>query len=231
MPLPASEHVAIEYVPDLAWSAFTDYLGRFQSRVRVNARMALTVDGALDLACHETYPGHHLINTLLESRYGGSRAELLVQPLYSPQSLLHEGAASLAPSLAFSDDERVAFERDQLFPLAGLDPSGAARGVRLARAHERRRAADLDILRQYLDGELDFPRASAALSRDAPGAAADEMLKFANQFRTYTATYVVGRELASSWLDANVPDGSDAARWRAYVALVTNPAQIIPSAR
>ena len=44
-------------------------------------------------------------------------------PLFSPQSLLHEAAASLGSSaLAFPEPARLAFERDELFPLAGLDP-------------------------------------------------------------------------------------------------------------
>jgi len=224
--LPASESVAIEFVPDLAWSAFTTYEGQFHSRIRVNARLPMTVDGALEVACHEAYPGHHTIETLIDARYGGSRPEFRVQPLFSPQSLLHEGAASAAPALAFSAEERVAFERDVLFPLAGLDPAGAARSVAAARAGEAARAAELALLRRYLDGDLDFPRASEALARELPGSAADDTLKFANQFRTYVATYVVGRALTERWLDAHATGGADA-RWRAYVDLVTGPAQTV----
>ena len=96
MPLP-DDTVAVELVGDLPWSAFTRYEGGFASRVQVNAALPLTVDRALDLACHEAYPGHHTINVLLDARFGGRRPELLVQPLFSPQSLLHEAAASLAP--------------------------------------------------------------------------------------------------------------------------------------
>ena len=226
--LPSSERVTLEYVPDLAWSAFTDYLGQFRSRIRVNARVPLTVDGALELACHEAYPGHHTINTLLESRFTDRRTEFLVQPLFSPQSLLHEGAASVAPSLAFTEADRIAFERDQLFPLAGLDPAGAERSVKAGLADEQMRGVEVGIIRQYLDGELDFPRASAALAREAPGSSPDDMLKFANQFRTYVATYLVGRERVSSWLDERGPGADRSARWRAYVALATRAEQVLP---
>ena len=101
--LPAAERVDVEYVGDLPWSAFTRYEGGFKSRIQVNAALPLTVDRALDLACHEAYPGHHTIDSLLEARFGGRRVELLVQPLFSPQSLLHEAASSLAGALAFSE--------------------------------------------------------------------------------------------------------------------------------
>ena len=71
--LPAGERVDVDYVRDLPWSAFTRYEGRFVSRVLVNAALPLTVDRALDLACHETYPGHHTIGVLLDSRFGERR--------------------------------------------------------------------------------------------------------------------------------------------------------------
>jgi hypothetical protein len=229
VPLPPAERVTVELVPDLAWSAFTDYLGAFRSRIRINIRLPMTVDDALELACHEGYPGHHTIETLIEAKYGNSRAEFLIQPLFSPQALLHEGAASVAPSLAFTDEERVAFERDELFPLAALDPANAARGVRGGRISRSSRERQLGIVKRYLDGELDFPRASMALAREAPGSAPDETLKFVNEFRTYYATYVVGEAGVAAWLDRRAPENRRD-RWYAFQQLVTAADQTIPDA-
>jgi hypothetical protein len=219
--LPEGERVRVEYVGDLAWSAFTRYEGQLVSAVRVNASLPLTVDRALDLACHEAYPGHHTIAVLLEARFGAGRPEFLVQPLFSPQSALHEAAATLAPALAFPDSDRVAFERDQLFPLAGLDPSGAARHAAVGRLVDRLYAVEGDVARRYLDGALDFPRAAAALERDALMPSADAALKFINQFRSYAATYTIGRERLS-----RVVAGS----WEAYLRAVADPAQMLPRA-
>jgi len=216
--LPA-ETVRVELVRDLPWSAFTRYEGGFASRVQVNAALPLTVDRALDLACHEAYPGHHTINVLLDERFGGRRPEFLVQPLFSPQSLLHEAAASLAPSLAFSDADRTAFERDALFPIARLDPSRAERYVAVARLVDRLHPIVGEIARQYLDGVLDFPRASGALERDALMPSADAALKFVNQFRTYAATYTIGRDRLAPAV---------AGDWAAYVRVLADPAQRLP---
>jgi hypothetical protein len=227
--LPPGERVAVEYVRDRPWSAFTRYEGRFVSRVHVNAALPLTVDRALDLACHEAYPGHHTINALLEARVGGSRPELLVQPLFSPQSLLHEAASSLASALAFPDEARTAFERDALFPLAGLDSAEAERHVRVGRLVDELHGVEADVARRYLDGELDFPRASAVLERDALMVSADATLKFLNQFRSYGVTYTIGRDLLARLLDARVTNGDEAGRWRAYSEVVTAPAQMVPS--
>ena len=226
--LPAGERVAVEYANDLAWSAFTRYEGRAASRIRVNAALPLTVDRALDLACHEAYPGHHTIDSLLDAA-SARRIELLVRPLFSPQSLLHEAAASLGSSVAFPGPERLAFERDELFPLSGLDPKGADLHVRVGRLVDRLSGVQASLARQYLDGALDFPRAAAALERDALMPSADQALKFLNQFRSYAATYTLGRDRLRRHLDAIAPPGGGKnVRWRAFVDALSNPAQILP---
>jgi hypothetical protein len=225
--MPEGERIAVEYARDLAWSAFTRYEGRATSRIRVNQALPLTVDRALDLACHEAYPGHHTIDTLLDARSAG-RIEFVVRPLFSPQSLLHEAAASLAPSLAFPEDARVAFERDVLFPLAGLDPAGAALHVRVGRLVDRLSGVQAAIAGQSLDGRLDFPHAAAALEREALMPSADATLKFLNQFRSYAVTYTLGREHLRHHIDANARRGDQADRWRVFTETISNPAQIMP---
>jgi hypothetical protein len=226
--LPPGERVDVEYVPDLAWSAYTRYQGHATSRIQINAALPLTVDRALDLACHEAYPGHHTIDSLLDARFGGRRVEFSVRPLFSPQSLLHEAAAALAVEMAFPGPARLAFEHDTLFPLAGVAPSDADLYVRVGRLVDQLHGVQARIARQYLDGELDFPRASAALERDALMPSADATLKFLNRFRSYGATYTIGRDALSRYLDAHSAAGDPASRWRAYMNVVTDAAQIVP---
>ncbi|HEX3702646.1 MAG TPA: hypothetical protein VHU82_04905 [Vicinamibacterales bacterium] len=215
MPLPAGEHVIVEYVGGTPWSAFTRYEGHAQSRIRINADFGLTVDRALQLACHEGYPGHHAMNTWIDATLVGPqhRVELTVQPMFSPQSLRTEGAATFAPELAFSDAERLRFERDELFPLAQLDARDAERYLRVERAVDALRMVQADIARRYLDGTLEFARASAALEADALMPSADATLKFFNQFRSYAVTYTLGHDLAARAVDAQ---STVDARWRAY---------------
>jgi hypothetical protein len=190
------------------------------SLVTVNAGLPLTVDRVLDLACHETYPGHHTIAALLEARDADRRPEFLVQLLFSPQSALHEAAASLAPELAYPDAARAVFERDELFPLAGLDPSGAPRHVAVSRLVDRLHGVVGDVVRRYLDGAIDFPRAAAALESEALMPSAEATLKFVNQFRSYAATYTTGRERLSRAV---------AGSWDGYLRAVSDPAQTLPA--
>ncbi len=217
--LPPEEHVSLAYVRDLPWSAFTRYEGHFASRVMVNVTFPLTVDRALDLACHEAYPGHHTLATLLDARFGVARPEFLVQPLFSPQTALQEAAASLAPALAFPEAARLAFERDELFPLAGLDRSAAARYVRVGRLVDELHTVEGEVVRRYLDGAIDFPHAAQALADDALMPSGDATLKFVNQFRSYAATYTFARDALAPVV------GGD---WQAFVRVATDPAQAIP---
>jgi len=93
--LPSSESFTIEYVTDKPWSGYNWYKGEYRSVIQVNTDLPIFIDRALDLACHEGYPGHHVYNALLE-RLGRERGwvEFQVYPLFSPQSLIAEGSAN-----------------------------------------------------------------------------------------------------------------------------------------
>jgi hypothetical protein len=60
-----------------------------------------------------------------EADQGKGWVEFSVYPLFSPQSLIAEGSANYGIRLAFPGDEKLAFERKTLYPLAGLDPATA----------------------------------------------------------------------------------------------------------
>jgi hypothetical protein len=228
--LPADEGVEVEYVADSPWTAFTRYLGDHKSRITINSAVAFTVDEVVDLACHEGYPGHHVIGILVDDalvRRGGRR-ELSVQPLFSPQALLAEGAASVAPRLAFSDAERLRFEGSALAEAAGVEPRDLDVAIDVDRLLEAFSSVRVDIAGRYVDGTLEFARAAAALEHEALMPFPDPMLKFVNEFRSYAVAYARGPELASTYLDAHATAAHAEARWQAYVQLVTIPEQAFP---
>lgn len=55
--LPPGERVTLELVREKPWSAFSRYLGDARSVLQVNTDFRFTVDQALQVACHEGYPG------------------------------------------------------------------------------------------------------------------------------------------------------------------------------
>src|SRR6188508_3063365 len=102
--LPAGETFTIEYVQGKSWSAYNWYKGNFTSVIQVNTDLPITIDRAIDLACHEGYPGHHVYNVLLEKNLVKDRGwiEYTVYPLFSPQSLIAEGTANYGIEMAFA---------------------------------------------------------------------------------------------------------------------------------
>ncbi len=64
--LPAGERFTVEYVTDKSWSGYNWYQGAFRSLIQVNTDLPIYIDRAIDLACHEGYPWHHVYNVLLE---------------------------------------------------------------------------------------------------------------------------------------------------------------------
>lgn len=65
-PLPANESFVLEYVNNKPWSGYNWYKGNYQSVIQINLDLPILIDRAIDLACHEGYPGHHVYNMLLE---------------------------------------------------------------------------------------------------------------------------------------------------------------------
>ena len=131
--LPENESFSLEYVNDKPWSGYNWYQGNSNSLIQINTDLPIYISRAVDLGCHEGYPGHHTFNALLEKHLvqDAGWVEFSIYPLFSPQSLIAEGSGNYGIDLAFPGDERIAFERDVLFPLAGLDEAHADRFYQL----------------------------------------------------------------------------------------------------
>ena len=230
--LPKSDHFRVEYVTDKAWSAYNWYQGGGTSVIQVNLDLPIAMDRALDLAAHEGYPGHHVYNALLEQRFaqappeGRGWVEFTVYPLFSPQSLIAEGTANFGIEVAFPGQERLAFERDVLFPLAGLAPSEAERWARVQAELKVLAFADNEAARGYLDGHLDRAAAEAFLVRYSlrTEAQAAQRLRFIDKYRSYVINYNLGEQLVRTWVERQGGTVADPAkRWSVFVDLISSP--------
>jgi hypothetical protein len=227
--LPSGESVELELVGDKPWSAFSRYLGHAHSLIQLNTDLPITVDDAMELACHEGYPGHHVFNTLRDIALvqQAGEAEAKVQLTFSPQSYVSEAAAAYAPRLAFSTQERAQLERDVLFPIARLNPADAERSVEINSLVRRLDSADPAIARDYIDGRLEYVRAGQEFADEALMANADSLLLYLNEYRSYMLAYTDGPRRIEAYLDTAVaathPDSPAAerrARWQAYQQLM-----------
>ena len=154
--LPADEHFTVEYVTNKSWSGYNWYQGNFRSLIQVNTDLPIYIDRAIDLACHEGYPGHHVYNALLEQHLVKDLGwiEFTVYPLFSPQSLIAEGTANFGIEVAFPGTERVRFEQGELFPLAGLDAARAPEYYEAQQLVDQLSYAGNEAARRYLNGEI-----------------------------------------------------------------------------
>ena len=223
--LPDSESFVMEFVTGKPWSGYNYYKGNYKSLIQINTDLPIRISRAVDLGCHEGYPGHHVLNLMIESKLyrGKGWNEFSVNPLYSPQSVLSEGSANYGIDLAFSSAERLKFERDVLYPLARLDPKTAEAFWSLQQATEALSGARLTIAKLYLDGEIDRPKALALTEKYllVSPARAEQSVGFTDHYRSYVINYGWGKELVKGYVERGSPDKNE--RWRRMEKILSEP--------
>jgi hypothetical protein len=209
--LPAGEAVELEIVHDKPWWGSCDYLGELRSHIAVNADLPMSAMDLLTLALHETYPGHHTERVAKEHALVRGRGLLEETIVLSPtpQSVVTEGIAKLAPPMLLEGDGGPAFEaivRD-----AGID-FDLARASAVERALEPTHWADVNAALMIHEGGASDDEAHAYLERW--GLQSRELAAHVVRFvteptqRTYICTYAASRELCRAYV------GDDPERFR-----------------
>lgn len=228
-PLPASENFSLEFVTDKVWGGYNWYKGNYTSLIQINTDLEIFIDRAIDVGSHESYPGHHVYNMMLEKNLYRDKGwpEISLYPLFSPQSLIAEGSANYGIELAFPGDEKAGFAKEVLLPLAGLDTTGISIYFKALALRE----------------ELNFARNEAAkglLNKTMTETAAINWLKnygmmneetakksigFIRANRTYLINYNVGKQLVKKYVLSKA--GTDINKqWEAFGWILSNP--VIP---
>ena len=233
--LPPEEKFTLELVTQQPWSGYNWYKGNATSLIQVNTDLPVLMSRVVDLGCHEGYPGHHVLNMLLEQRLSQQRGwqEFTVYPLYSPMSLIAEGSANYGIELTFPGDEMQAFERDVLYPLAGLDPALAALDTQLTQVRSALSGARFTIARDYLDGRISREEALrlAQHYQVLSPERAEQSIGFTDKYRSYVINYGLGMDLVREHVDA--AGSTPQERWAAMERILsepTLPADLLPAA-
>ncbi len=226
--LPPDETFTVEYVTNKSWSGYNWYQGGFKSLIQVNTDLPIFIDRAVDLACHEGYPGHHVYNVLLEQHLVRERGwvEFSVYPLFSPQSLIAEGTANFGIEVAFPGRDRVEFERAVLFPAAGLDPSRAAGYYEVQALVDQLSYAGNEAARRYINEEIDAAQAAAWLEKYAlmEHNRAAQRVKFFDQYRSYVINYNLGKDMVRQFIESRGGTADKpVARWEEFARLLSSP--------
>jgi hypothetical protein len=223
--LPANERFTLEFVTGKSWSGYNWYKGDSNSLIQVNTDLPTRISRAVDLGCHEGYPGHHVYNALLEEKLAKGRGwiEYTVYPLYSPQSFIAEGSANYGIELAFPGAEKLGFETRTLYPLAGLPTRDAAAFAALQEAMKDLAGARFTIARDYLEGRIDRARTVELVQKYqlVSKVRAEQSVRFTEQYRSYVINYGLGLDMVRSAVERAGAD--PAARWAAMEKILSEP--------
>jgi len=201
--LPDGEGVDLEIVHDEPWWAFCAYLGDLRSRISVNGDLPMSAFELLLLTIHETYPGHHAERSSKEHllvRGRGLLEETLVM-VPTPQSLVSEGIASLAPSVLLEGDGGAALAA--VVHDAGIELD-LAQALAADRALEPCRWAEVNAALMLHDAGASEVETQAYLERWTlmnPKLAA-HLVRFLTEptSRSYILTYAAGRKLCRAYV-------------------------------
>ncbi len=223
--LPKDEKFDLAFVTGKSWSGYNYYQGKATSRIEINTDLPIRISRAVDLGCHEGYPGHHVLNALLEERLvkGKGWVEFSVYPLYSPQSLIAEGSANYGIDLAFPGPERLAYETRVLYPLADLPTADAERYAGLQAAMKALTGARFTIARELLEGRIDEAEAVRLVQRYqlVSPERARQSVAFTKQYRSYVINYGLGQDMVRA--DVEAVGATPAARWKRMQAIISEP--------
>jgi len=226
--LPAGESFSLEYVTDKPWNGYNWYKGKYQSVVQINTDIKIFIDRAIDVGSHESYPGHHVYNMLLEKNLYHDRGwvEISLYPLFSPQSLIAEGSANFGIELAFPGDDKVKFAKNVLLPLAGLDTAGIDVYFKALTIKNSLNYARNEAARGLVNNTMSESKARSWLRKYClmNDETADKSISFIKKYRSYVINYNYGQDLVKHYIEKNGGTTKDPVkRWEVFGKLLSNP--------
>lgn len=226
--LPNNENFVLEFVKDKPWGGYNYYQGNAQSLIQVNTDFPISIQRVIDLAAHEGYPGHHVYNLLLEKNLakGKGWVEYTLLPLFSPQALIAEGSANYGIDMAFPGESRVQYEKEVLFPLAGLDPNDADLYYEILKLSSDLTYARNEITRNYLNGQLTREETKTLVQKYTlvSPERAESFFKFVDNYRSYVINYNLGMDLVAEYMQREVANqDSPEQRWQVFSDLLSTP--------
>jgi hypothetical protein len=226
--MPSEEKFSVEYVTNKPWSGYNWYKGNSLSLIQVNTDLPIYIDRAVDLAAHEGYPGHHVYNLLIEQNLVRNRGwmEFSIFPLFSPQSLIAEGTANFGIEMALPGKERIDFEREVLFPAAGLPPTCTEEYYAVYNLTQKLHYAGNEAARGYLDGKMtqadaiDWLMEYSLFSKER----AEQRIRFFERYRSYVINYNLGLDIVRSHVEKKGGTPAETVkRWKNFESLLALP--------
>ena len=224
--LPPTEDFRVEYVTNKPWSGYNWYQGNFKSLIQFNTDVSAFIEKAIDVACHEGYPGHHVYNTLLEKNLYRDRGqvEISLYPLFSPQSLIAEGSANYGINVVFPGAEKIQFAKNVLLPLAGLDTSGLSTYFKALEIRGKLQYVHTEVARRLINGKMTDKEAVRWTMEYGLFNESDAVrsLAFKKKYRSYVITYTFGQDLIRKYVESKGVADDREKRWQLFEWLLSN---------
>jgi hypothetical protein len=139
---------------------------------------------------------------------------------------LDEGTAVFGSELVMPYQQRLIFEREVLFPMAGLDPNRVEEYYQIDKFTRKLRYAATEAARKYLDGSFSDEEAiswlmtNELISRER----ALQRLKFFRQYRSYVINYTIGYTIVKHYIESNGGTSDNIElRWKLFSELLSAP--------
>ncbi len=202
-PVPTDGNLRISYVRKKPWGAYHSYHGNCRGQISINLDFPIHLYGLFTMLAHEAYPGHHTYLSSQEHFLVKARSwrEFSVHALFTPQTLVSEGMATVGLSVIMTPEERQCFLEENLAPLASIrrrdfqtymkvwDAVGNMNGVaaEAARLLLQERMKDEEVL--SFMARYGFARKQSLWS-----------LRFFRNYRTYIYSYSEGERLVRAFI-------------------------------
>jgi hypothetical protein len=225
--LPENESFNLEFVTDKPWGGYNWYQGNYNSLIQINTDLDILIDDVIDVGSHESYPGHHVYNMLLEKNLYRDKGwvEISLFPLFSPQAFIAEGSANYGIALAFPGKEKVRFASDVLLPLAGVDTTGIRRYFKALELTDQLNYVMNEVARGLLNRTMNEAQGlywlkSFYLMDDDK---AKKSISFIRKNRSYVINYNYGKDLVKDYVEGKATTTSTDKQWEAFGWLLSNP--------
>ena len=224
--IPKVESIEIEYVYGAPWSAYNWYKGNYKSLIQVNKRVDIHLERILDLAAHESYPGHHVYYSLREKDFyrDSNYVEFSIYTLFSPVSFLAEGTAVYGNDLVFPKQNKIDFIRNEITGKYKYSNSELENYFLFLDLLNKLESVQITIARDYIDKKIDDEAAIKLLEKYGLESEESAMrrLSFIKRYRSYIINYTAGKKLVEQYINKKA-ENSHPKKWEVYKEILTMP--------
>jgi len=225
--LPEGETCTLEFVSNKPWSGNNLYKRNYTSIIQINTDLPFNIIEAIEFACHEGYPGHHVYNMMREKimLHDKCWVEGSLYPLFSPLSVIGEGTAEYGIEMAFPKDDYKQFIKKVLIPLAGLDTTYFDTYFNAFLLKKQLNYARNEVARGLLNGTMSDKEINrwlltyGLLTKEE----ADFILRFIEDYRSYVICYNYGQDLVRNYVEVyrGIPENGQT-QWQVFSWLLSN---------